>query len=461
MNGMTSVRKKLRRSLGQELPDSVWETPHMQGLAREYLEAITDEERETILGDLEEGAKERLGIWIDGRREALRSIRSGSYESSEDMRKADLENQVGTQKLDPGRLVGERTKAMTGAMSALFALIGDQDSEIRKYRERVLLGRFLSGDEAHALIASYAARTLSLDWFEKWSIPFVGHRAEVLDYGPYGEDHASNSVLSSIWRDDRITIRVNPPGVTKTIRYAKLRKRAPNTRYCAREGAVMPIHVLLPIEDHGHHRYPGWLWPGSVVDKLFDLSVNLAEAFDWPVGFEENLTGTRRWCRTAAWFVLTGKAPEVDPIDARWQEQQSPIYIDRQWCIQLSMPPWLPEEEVLRALRTLRRLRPKGHQMPKTTKPLEVARFVWERERLHEHGKPRPWTAWWKEWNDEHPGDRIKTAGNFCTYFVRGEAAVKHLNFDWPNTKRPYYNPDTTTSVKLRTTRHGGDEKNA
>jgi hypothetical protein len=50
--------------------------------------------------------------------------------------------------------------------------------------------------------------------------------------------------------------------------------------------------------------------------------------------------------------------------------------------VQLTIPPWLPEEEVLRAVRALRRQRPIGRQMAKTAKPLEVARFVWERMRI-------------------------------------------------------------------------------
>jgi hypothetical protein len=41
------------------------------------------------------------------------------------------------------------------------------------------------------------------------------------------------------------------------------------------------------------------------------------------------------------------------------------------------------------------------------------ARFVWERERLGGYRKPPPWTAWLEQWNDEHPGHRIKSASNF------------------------------------------------
>jgi hypothetical protein len=71
--------------------------------------------------------------------------------------------------------------------------------------------------------------------------------------------------------------------------------------------------------------------------------------------------------------------------------------------------------------------------MPKTARPLEVARFVWERERLDGYRKPAPWTKWVKQWNEQHPGHRFKSAGHFCTYFFRGDAALRHLNFDPPN----------------------------
>jgi hypothetical protein len=92
----------------------------------------------------------------------------------------------------------------------------------------------------------------------------------------------------------------------------------------------------------------------------------------------------------------------------------------------------LPKEEVLQAFKTLRRQRTKGCQIPKTSKPLEVARFVWERERIDGYREPAPCTAWLRQWNNEHPGHRIETANNFRTYFLRGDAAVEHLNFDRP-----------------------------
>jgi hypothetical protein len=329
------------------------------------------------------------------------------------------------QNLDVHELFGERTWAMTEAMSTLFAVIGNQIPEVMAFRERVLSGRVLTADEAHALIASCAARALCPNQFEEWGIPFVGHHAEVLDMGPRGPGFSPVDHWMTMW--------IDPPGITKTVRYAYPREGDSDTRCTLRSGAIIPIHTYFPVESHGAHVYPSWLWPGSVVDELYELSVELADTFDWPRGSSGNLTGTRPRSASATWFILTGEAPQVRPIDARWEHKHGSTHLSPQWRIQLTIPPWLSEEEVVRVLRTLKRQGPKGHQMPKTVKPLEVARFVWERERLDGYREPAPWTAWLKQWNDEHPGHRIKTASNFRTYFLRGSAAVTHLNLDWPD----------------------------
>jgi hypothetical protein len=166
------------------------------------------------------------------------------------------------------------------------------------------------------------------------------------------------------------------------------------------------------------------------VDELYDISSALADAFDWPLE-SGNLGNTRPMSRTAAWFVLTGEAPPVHPIEARWEAKHSSLP-NPQWRIRLTIPPWLPEEEALLAFRLLRRERPKGLKLPKEARTLEVARFVWERERLDGYREPPPWKAWWERWNEENPGHRFKTPSNFRTTFLRGDAAVKGLNFGWP-----------------------------
>ena len=436
MNEMAGVKKKLRQVLGQDVPDEILEDADIRDMARDYLEAKTDGDLGDSWGALEDAVRRALRFWNGGRKEGLRSVQSGILGRSQDMREAEERDSGARGVLDTRELVSDRTRAMTGAMSALFARIGDQIPEVKEFREKVLPEGFLSADEAHALIASCAARTFSLSWFKEWDVPLVGHHAKVLDAGPQGADF--NPV------DDWMTIQVDPPGITKTVRYAFPKDGDSNTRCVTRSRAIVPIHTYLPSESYGDHHYPPWLWPGSVVDELYDLSVELAGAFDWPMAAFGGLGGTRPRSESAAWFILTGEAPQVRPIDARWMQKHGSKHLKPQWRIQLTIPPWLPEEEVLQAFRILRRQRPEGRQMPKTAKSLEVARFVWRRDR-HEGYRERPtWTRWVEQWNDEHPGHRFKTASHFRTYFYRGVAAVTHLNLDSPNFERPRRHSDTT-----------------
>ncbi len=240
MNEMAGVRKELQRSLGEKLPDWIWHHKRVQNPAMEYLNASSDAEREDCWSILEDEAGERLAAWNEGRKEGLRGVQSGTLGGSRDMHEAaarDSGEDAG--RLDPWELFSDRTKAMTGAMSALFATTADQIPEVREFREKVLGGRFLTADEAHALIASCAARTFDRGEFEEWGIPFVGHRAEVVDTGPRGEHYSPV--------DDTITIRVDPPGITKTVRYAYPREGDPNTRCMVPSGAVVPIHTYFPI----------------------------------------------------------------------------------------------------------------------------------------------------------------------------------------------------------------------
>jgi hypothetical protein len=449
MNEMAGVRKKLRRVLEQDVPDRVWEDADIRDMAREYLAAEAEEDQREAWGALEDGVRRALRFWNGGREEVLRVVQSPRG-ASRDMREAEKRDTGARehQSLDARELVSGRTKAMTGAMSALFALFGDPIPEVKEFRDRVLPGRFLSADEAHALIASRAARIFDLRLFEKWNISVVEHDWDLVE-------HVTSSDRGGVYM--RATVRVDPPGITRTVRYVDdynslTEEDVADTRPAlAQSGATIPLITGLPIEKRGRHTYPSWLWPGSVVDELYDLSVVLASAFDWPLASAGNLWGSRPRSESAAWFILTGEVPQVRPIEARWEMKLAVISLLPQWRIQLTIPPWLPEEEVLRAFRSLRRERPAGHQMPKTAKPLEVARFVWKRKRV-EYREPVPWTAWLEQWNEEHPGHRFSSASNLRTYFLRGVAAVKHLNFDPPNFELPRGSSDANRHHRERKT---------
>ena len=66
MNEMAGVRKKLRRVLGREVPDDVWEDPDTRDIAREYLEAKNDLNREDTWGPSKMPCAERCNSGMEG-----------------------------------------------------------------------------------------------------------------------------------------------------------------------------------------------------------------------------------------------------------------------------------------------------------------------------------------------------------------------------------------------------------
>lgn len=112
-------------------------------------------------------------------------------------------------KLEAPSLVGPRTTAMVRAMSELFAELAHKYPGVGEFRAKALGDRLLTEEEAHNLLASHAARFFTLEQFSDWGIPLVGHVSERVVYDPgLGKDHIEHLA----------TVRVDPPGVTKSLR---------------------------------------------------------------------------------------------------------------------------------------------------------------------------------------------------------------------------------------------------
>jgi len=442
MDRKAKIRGKLQRKLRRDIPDVVWEATNVQELVDDCSDAVTKEERRDLREALEEALKERLEIWDNGKKEGLRSIKSRPFGRSEVLHEATSQDS-GDRRRNPsyasyhelasnedsyyGLVFSEKTEAMIDAMNAFFALHADNLYEVEEFRERVLPGRFLTVEEACALILSSAARTFSIEWFEEWEIPYIGHSAEVLSTAPRGEEFKPV--------DDHLTVRVDPPGITKEVRYADPDARGLNTRCVYKNGTIVPIHLHLSKEKYGDPQSVRWIWPGSLVDDLYQLSFILEGLFDWKPAVRKNMiqAETLSFGPTAATFVLTGEAPGANPIDAvveaPWGFFLTPYDLNREWLMELTFPYWLPDKEVLQAFRVFRTYRGLGLKLPRTKRPLEVARFVWERKRIEGRFRRPTWTSWTRQWNDEYPEKKFQSASHFRTYFLRGEKYVESLNF--------------------------------
>ena len=131
-----------------------------------------------------------------------------------------------------------------------------------------------------------------------------------------------------------------------------------------------------------------------------------------------------------AWFVLTGEAPNVRPIDAKWEVKRGK-HLRPQWRIRLTVPVWLPPDEMLRAYRLMQRKLFEGRIRVPDASTLEAARFVWEQERRNGYERPS-WPELFRRWNAKYPGAAFKSYNNFQTVCTRGIRAILKLNLSSP-----------------------------
>jgi hypothetical protein len=417
MSRLAGVRKKLERELGQRLPDYVWEDADLQDMAQGYLNAANEEERQDEWEVMTHTAAKRMRMvekaWADNLRGVSRGLSAEPGKAPYSHRRSEEEVS-----LTPGYAISTKTDAMLRAMSEFFAGLAHQHPDVVAFRKDVL-GCLLSEDEAHALLASPAARMFPPEWFAEWEIPVIGHSATI---------KAQEATASSVMFDHRVTVRMDPPGTTKKVRYADPRLLpsreldAYRTRCMSQNGATIPPVSYMPRSEHGGRWYPPWMWPGSVVYNLFELSDDLAQTFDWPTDGFDQLES-----HAGAWFVLTGEAPAVRPLGARW-EQKGGKHLLSQWRVELTVPAWLPSDELLRAYALMRqRMLGDRIRLPDPT-TLEAARFVWEQERRNGYERPS-WPVLLERWNSEHPEAAFKSYNNFRTVCMRGVKAVLDLNF--------------------------------
>jgi hypothetical protein len=64
-------------------------------------------------------------------------------------------------------------------------------------------------------------------------------------------------------------------------------------------------------------------------------------------------------------------------------------------------------------------------------KAFDIARFVWEQERLNGYHRPK-WRVLLERWNAEHLEDRFENYRHFREYCRRGVKAIIELNFKGP-----------------------------
>src|SRR5215211_6530994 len=446
------VRAKLERALRRKLYDAVWQYLLVKRWVRDYLNGSLDEDPKEAWDLLKEVAEDRLQL-VDAVQPEIQGDDQPQSENqlgsegppSEGKRDTTADTAV----LDLSLFIGSKSRPMSQAISIYFQWLVNQHPEVLQFRDEVLGGKTLAREQAHKLLGSYAARFFPLEWFSDWRIPVVGHTSEIVggyDWGFHREEI-----------DHRVTLWVDPPGITKRVRYAH-----PDTPIfdeggdqissrCVlmkKRGSVAPPYNMELPEDpedtkptspppmlssnYETPNRPMAVWPGSVVDNLNVLAEELADAFRWPSHVGQT-KAFRLWSKdAAAKFVLTGVAPLAtlvplvplaQPIDARLKLEEN-RFLGSQRRVELSIIPWVSAEEVTRAYKRVQKQVLEGRNRQPKPKTLEVACFVWEEERWHEYKRPS-WRVLCKRWNREHPNDPFKDYRHFRTCFMRGAEAVK------------------------------------
>ena len=240
---------------------------------------------------------------------------------------------------------------------------------VRHFRATYLGGRTLTDDEADAFLTSPATRILGQRTFEEYGIPYLGHMATIA---------AEEKPVDKRWE---VTvhgqIHIEPPGVTIPFNYSG--------------------HPMGMGEGEGPLRYrdkEGWsidvpdIWPSSVLSELQKLSADLAHYNPW----DEYET---------AWFVLTGDAPTVSPLEIHVRHK-SLTHISRS-LISMEIEPWLPAQTVMQKYRILQKRLLGGENRPLSMRNLAVLRFV--TAQTNDRGGHPSWNDMLEAWNTAHPED--------------------------------------------------------
>lgn len=141
--------------------------------------------------------------------------------------------------------------------------------------------------------------------------------------------------------------------------------------------------------------------------SLENLGRSLASRYPWPL-------------RDAAWFVITGEAPEVEALDVMSNPANGTYSI--------TLAPWISEETLRRTYRSLH----ENDNRPLGRKILAAFRFVDERT---EPGRTPRWAQLSREWNARNrgPGETFWDGSALKRTYERAET---RLASPWANEQR-------------------------
>jgi hypothetical protein len=429
-NEMYDARTRIEGKLGYRLYDCVWNRA-VRDYGVEY-ESGRLQELEEAVEDLQQFADEvRQELKARPTTKRRRSMASVRYldESEPDLVSVLLAKSF---------YIDSVSQAALRALSAYAALKANEDPDVTEFRANVLETGYLSDEQATDLLYSHAARFLTFDQMRDLGVPLSGHKTILLE--PY------RSVDREGYFDHKVSLRVEPPGISLKLRYTNLVDNSANKEElvrCETEGgdALAPYKITFPpvevpetsggaeskfggpvlLSNFDTADRPADVWPSSLVDEIYDLAEELCESYMWPSRNTRGWTGNWWNKDAAALFVLTGSAPLVHPIKLGFARALGGLDIPSH--VVLEVLPWLRPESVNDAYESARRalnvnLRNQGDRK------FDVVTFVLQRGNSCERDA-LDFRHLRECWNAEFPEKKFKDTNSFSTYFNRGLQAVK------------------------------------
>lgn len=405
-------RRQLKRAETEEFPQAAWDLLEELGIIPEAIEGSANESE----------AAKTIVEWMDKLDRAASSNGIGrSTKNNEDFgndngNEGDGGREERYFEVELGERERERQKAFADVMTRYLAYNEDPlgNREITDFRRYFLGNSLLSNEQAYALLESPAAQYFHASWFSEWRIPVVGHFSKVV--GRYDPGTHREGV------DHRVTVCVNPPGITRTVRYAHpdfpaLGEDEEDRRACFTyrdNGAVIEPFERLHYRARDGLKDTIRVWPGSLLDHVRRFNAKWARRYKWK---EEDML----------WAILTGEPPPLSALKVRVQYS-----LGNQTTVTLTVAPWVSADVVEKNYRKVQRqILVRGNHAPERS--VAVLRFV-ERV-IREEGERPTWEELRRRWNKENPDWVYKSYRGLRQAYERTLNKVVHAPFRMPETK--------------------------
>jgi hypothetical protein len=275
--------------------------------------------------------------------------------------------------------------------------VASEDGEVIRFRERILLGRLLSGEEALIFLSSPLAAAKAHADFK---LLRVNALEALLDTEYHLEDKQDDSgPYKKLIKGHRSSYTLRPLGVVATrqifpgdvVTYDDLRGLR------LREDRA----VIFP-----HPREEGRLVlarPGSVIGNAAGI-------------VEDRLKGYPLSLEMGVWFILTGEFIPQDPVRMSYLTHRRPTAFSRT-TLTLELESWVPPEEVAKQYRHAQ-----SELLGRTPRSLK-ARTLAVFEFVNQN-RGKDWAELVEAWNKEHPKWSFKDPRHLNTTYTR---ALEHI----------------------------------